>query len=165
MFQLLIGLIINLIGGEFKFNWVLRKELAVGNFPKNNECLDFLESQGINAILTLCRFEEAGIEKNLKSRFKHVYYPLPDHSYKEKMKIDQLLYSLKKLAELKKYGSVYVHCLAGVERSPLICMAWLVKYRDFAAIEALDYLMQVNEGTNPLPSQFKLLNKFLLSKS
>ena len=154
-----------MIGGEFKFSWVLRKELAVGNFPKNDECLDFLESQGINAILTLCRFEEAGIEQNLKSRFKHVYYPLPDHSYKEDIKIDQLLYSLKKLAELKKYGSVYVHCLAGVERSPLVCMAWLVKYRDFSSIEALDYLMEVNKKTNPLNKQFNLLNHPLLTKN
>ena len=138
-------MIINLIKGKFEFNWVLRKELAVGNFPKNDECLDFLESKGVNSILTLCSFEEAAIKQNLKSRFKHIYYPLPDHSYKEDIKIDQLLNSLEKLAELKKYGPVYVHCLAGVERSPLICMAWLVKYRDFSAIEALDYLMQVNK--------------------
>ena len=66
--------------------------------------------------------------------------------------------AINTLAEIIESGPVYIHCLAGIERSPLVCMAWLVKNYNLTPTQALDYLMHVHKGTNPLPAQLKLLN-------
>jgi len=63
------------------------------------------------------------------------------------------------LRELRKEGPVFVHCVAAMERSPLVCMAWLMQQEGLNSTEALDYLMQVHPGTNPLPGQLALLNQ------
>jgi protein-tyrosine phosphatase len=54
---------------------------------------------------------------------------------------------------------VYVHCVAAMERSPLVCLAWLVTRHGQTPERALDYLMQVHPGTNPLPGQLALLGR------
>ena len=61
------------------------------------------------------------------------------------------------MQKIIEYGPVYTHCVFGIERSPLVCMAWLVKHYDLTPTQALDYLMDVNTFTNPLPEQFSLL--------
>ena len=64
------------------------------------------------------------------------------------------------MEELMDKGSVLVHCYAGVERSPLICIAWLMKNKGLDLDDSLRYLMEVNPGTNPLPQQLNLLRDF-----
>jgi len=54
---------------------------------------------------------------------------------------------------------VFVHCLAAMERSPLLCMAWLVRSRGLSPQRALDYLQQQHPGTNPLPDQWRVLKQ------
>ena len=44
-----------------------------------------------------------------------------------------------------------------MERSPLLCMAWLIRHRGLSRLEALEYLMHVHPGTSPLPEQLALL--------
>ena len=56
-------------------------------------------------------------------------------------------------------GPTFVHCVASIERSPLICMAYLIKKCNLTPIEALDYLMEVHPISNPLPGQFAILKK------
>ena len=46
-----------------------------------------------------------------------------------------------------------------MERSPLICIAWLIKENGLNVVQAMDYMMQVHNGTNPLPEQLAILNK------
>ena len=58
-------------------------------------------------------------------------------------------------------GSVFVHCVAAMERSPLICMAWLISKKNLDLSQSLDYMMQVHPGTSPLPEQLKLLNDLI----
>ena len=46
-----------------------------------------------------------------------------------------------------------------MERSPLVCIAWLIRNEKLSLQQALDYMMQVHKGTNPLPGQLKLLEE------
>ena len=41
-------------------------------------------------------------------------------------------------------------------------MAWLIKTKGLTVNESLSYMMQVHPGTNPLPSQLKVLNKLTI---
>lgn len=110
-------------------------------------------------MLSLCSEEEAQPPKGLADHFQCQRIVLPDHRSAEVLSLQQLKSSLLALSELRQQGPVFVHCVAAVERSPLICMAWLVQEQQLSPTDALDYLMQVHPGTNPMPRQYELLKQ------
>ena len=144
----------------FKVDWVLIDELAIGPAPRKIDHLEKLKEEGIKAILSLCKQEEAKSPHEIELMFKHKRLILPDHKYGRFPTCQELENCLIGLAELKIYGPVFVHCVASVERSPLVCLAWLIQKNGLKTAEAIEYLMQVHPKTNPLPGQIQLLNEF-----
>ena len=144
---------------RFRFDWVLRNELAVGPAPRNEKHLIILENKCVASVLTLCSENEVIIPDQIKDKFVHRRSVLPDHTTGRLPTLDELITTLNTLKELKKSGAVFVHCVASVERSPLVCMAWLIREHSMSPTQALDYLMQVHQGTNPLPGQLALLKE------
>ena len=142
---------------SFSFDWVLINELAVGSAPKNNNHTLKLKDYGIKSIFSLCSEKEANPPEGIKEEFITSRLVLPDHKVNKNLEKKDLLLALKILAELKVNGPVFVHCVASIERSPLICMAWLVHDKGLSPQRSLDYLSQVHPLTNPLPRQYKLL--------
>ncbi len=142
---------------SFRIDWVLTNDLAVGPAPREDWHIQRLKAAGIHGVLSLCSLEEAQPPRGFTDQFQCQRIVLPDHRRPEVLTLDQLKSSLLALSELRQQGPVFVHCVAGVERSPLICMAWLVQQQHLNPSEALDYLMQVHPGTNPLPRQYELL--------
>ncbi|EPQ12884.1 Dual specificity protein phosphatase 5 [Myotis brandtii] len=49
----------------------------------------------------------------------------------------------------EKGGKVLVHCEAGISRSPTICMAYLMKTRQFRLKDAFDYIKQRRSVVSP----------------
>jgi len=141
-----------------KIDWVLQNELAIGQAPKKQADILELKKYGIISILSLCSKEEISSDLEIEKFFLLKRVVLPDHKYKVAPTINNLNLALAKLSEIITKGPVYVHCVAGIERSPLVCMAWLIKNHNLTPIQALDYLMEVHNGTNPLPEQLNLLN-------
>lgn len=142
----------------FRISWVLRGELAVGPAPLKPQHGAHLLEEGIAAVLSLCSEEEApptALEQGLQCR----RLVLPDHRDGRPPLPEELEQALALLAELQPLGPVYVHCKAGVERSPLLCLAWLMRRRRLGQLEALDYLMQVHPPTGVLPQQLAVLGR------
>ena len=149
---------------RFKIDWVLVDELAIGPAPLANRHVLRLQDAGIKAILSLCEKEKAPPPSSMQELFACHRHVLPDHRSGRLPKPSELKKALFLLAELnKEYGSVYVHCVASMERSPLVCMAWLVQRHRLRPDQALDYVMQMHPGTNPLPGQLALLHNFSLN--
>ena len=142
---------------RFRLDWVLVQELAVGPAPRAERHLERLTEAGVTAVLSLCSEQEAPPPAGLESRFECRRLVLPDHRVERLPELAQLEQALEALAELRAKGPVYVHCVAAMERSPLVCLAWLVRRHGLTSQRALDYLMQVHPGTNPLPGQLALL--------
>ena len=142
---------------RFRIDWVLANDLALGPAPRADRHLKRLEAAGIGGVLSLCSEEESQPLKGLADQFQCQRIVLPDHRSAEVLSLQQLKSSLLALSELRQQGPVFVHCVAAVERSPLICMAWLIQQQQLNPSEALDYLMQVHPGSNPLPRQYELL--------
>jgi len=141
-----------------KIDWVLHNKLALGPAPKEIEDINELNKNKIVWLLSLCSEKEVKVNFNYDEYFSCKRIVLYDHKYKEALTIEQLKLALNTLSEIIESGPVYVHCVAGVERSPLVCMAWLIQKHQLNPTQALDYLMDIHVGTNPLPEQLKLLN-------
>ena len=147
---------------RFRIDWVLVDELAIGPAPRAPRHLERLADAGIKAVFSLCGEDEAPPPEDLSTRFVHERLVLPDHRSGRLPQASELEEALEVLLRLHQlHGPVYVHCVAAMERSPLVCLAWLVKQRRLKPARALDYLMQVHPGTNPLPGQLALLQKLV----
>ncbi len=144
---------------RFRISWVLRHQLAVGPIPTAERHLERLEAEGIAAVLSLVAEPEAPLAPGLAERFHWRRLPLPDHRSARLLELRELEAALGALGELQRQGPVYVHCLAAMERSPLVCLAWLMRERRLSRQQALDYLMQVHPGTSPLPAQLAVLEQ------
>ncbi len=145
---------------RFCIDWVLVNELAIGPAPRAERHLDRLDDAGVDAIFSLCAPDEAPPPTGLSERFACQRLVLPDHRSGRLPQPTELRSALDMLSELhSKYGAVFVHCVAAMERSPLVCLAWLVTQHKQKPEQALDYLMQVHPGTNPLPGQLALLKE------
>lgn len=142
---------------DFRVDWVLNNELAIGRCPINKSDLDKLNTLGIKSILSLCSEEEIKF-KNIKIEgFIHKRFVLPDHKVGKDPTFSEIKIVLDILKDLFSFGPVFIHCVAAMERSPLICMAWLIKNKRLDVFEALNYMMEIHPGTNPLPSQIRIL--------
>ena len=143
----------------FRIDWVLVDQLAIGPAPRADRHLDRLRDAGIKCVLSLCSPDEATPAAGLGEGFRTSCYVLPDHRAGRLPTLAELETALAHLAELQQHGPVFVHCVAAMERSPLVCLAWLVRQHRMSPEQALDYLMQQHPGTNPLPGQLALLNR------
>lgn len=150
---------------RFRLDWVLIDELAIGPAPVRSHHVDLLEQSGIKGVLSLCSDSEIKLHPGLSQGFMHKRQVLPDHKDGRPPDIEELTKALRALAELMPAGPVFVHCVAAMERSPLICTAWLVQKCGLDIDSALQYMMQAHPGTNPLPSQLALLKNLSDNKS
>lgn len=149
----------------FTFDWVVREELAIGKSPKSFSDIKVLQDNNVQSILSLCSNEEGQIFSQIKDFFNYKQFVLPDHKTKKDPALEEIQLVINHIENLMEKKPVYVHCVASIERSPLICMAWLVKTQFINPIEALEYLTQVHKETNPLPGQLKILNDYYKSLS
>jgi hypothetical protein len=144
----------------FRIDWVLRGELALGPAPRSPESLTQLEQKGVGAVLSLCTSEEWPLLAGLEQRFHWRRHPLPDHHSGRYPSLEELEAALAVAVDMQQQtGPLFVHCIAAMERSPLLCLAWLMRRRRLSRLQALDYLMQVHPGTSPLAGQLCLLDQ------
>ena len=143
----------------FPISWVLVKDLALGPAPLAARHLNRLEAEGITAVLSLCSTEEKAAPPDLEERFHCRRLVLPDHRSQGILSIGQLEQALAALAELRSHGPVFVHCVAAIERSPLVCLAWLMREHGLSRQNALDYLLQIHPGTSPSAAHMMLLTQ------
>lgn len=146
----------------FFVNWVLIDEIAIGPCPRNNNDLNQIKSMGIKNILSLCSEEESQMSLEINKGFQYERIVLPDHKKGRVPKVSELMKVLKCLKILKLNGPVFVHCVASVERSPLVCIAWLVLELNLSTNEAIEYMMEVHPPTNPLSEQLEIIRKLKL---
>jgi atypical dual specificity phosphatase len=146
---------------SIRWAWVLPNRLKVGSFPEVPD-LDCLKQGGIQAILTLCDPAESRLDPAFSSSFHCLQYSLPDSRHSRPLLVEDLATVVDLLHEtLQTQGPTYVHCLAGIERSPTVCVAYLCRYQRLQVWEALNWLKSIHARTGITSDQLRVISTYL----
>ena len=145
---------------KFIFNWVLKNKLAVGTSPMNIKDVSLLEKNKVKNILCLCSEEESIWHKELENIFLCHRLILPDSNQKKLPTNKQIQDAYKTLKKLVKNNITFVHCFASIERSPLLCIMFIMDNYNLNLEESLDYVKRVHHLTNPRNKQLFLIIKY-----
>ena len=141
--------------------WILPQQLAVGPIPNDAIQTQLLQS-GIQAVLTLCGEQEGNLPIGFAERFQWRRLMLPDSHYDEAMQPIALQEAVDYLAEtIAAQKPTYVHCLAGMERSPTVCVTYLCLHQKMPVWEALKWVKDCNPRTSITSEQLQVIQKVL----
>jgi len=143
------------------YSWVLTRQLAVGPMPSSPAHWQQLEQAGLRSRFSCCYPREEGATP-LPAHWRSDGMPLPDHRLQEPLQLDRLAEALERAERLLAHGDpVYLHCLAGIERSPLLAVGLTARQRNLSLFEALDWVRRCHPPALPLASQLELLEQLL----
>lgn len=141
------------------YSWILDAKLAVGAAPTRYEVLERL---GFSAALSLQESREGGPEHNeIRRGFTRVQVPIRDGVVGGVPTLDQVETAVTALRDLLADHVVYVHCYAGVGRSPLVCIAYLARFHAMSASEAIRFVQRQHPNADPTNGQLSTLKQFL----
>jgi predicted protein tyrosine phosphatase len=141
----------------FGISWVIPGKLAVGPLPKRGD-ETLLHQENIRAVVTLCAEKEGSLPETLIQTIACQRYVLPDSHYDVEMTAEQLAQAIELVqTQIQNYETVYVHCLAGMERSPTVCVGYLCRYHRLELWEAINWVKQVHPRTALSEAQLKAL--------
>ena len=144
-----------------RFSWILPQHLAVGPFPKTSVAIAFLRRMGVTAVLCLTEENERSISSELFHNFVWERVPIPDGFTGGIPTEEQFALALQILHRWHQKGhSVYVHCLAGVGRSPSVCVAYLVQSQGISLEEALRFVKERHADAAPDAFQIQVMKNF-----
>ncbi|NJN29247.1 MAG: dual specificity protein phosphatase family protein [Synechococcales cyanobacterium RM1_1_8] len=144
------------------FDWVLENRLAIGPLPRKG-WLRLLEQQQIRSIISLCAESEGKLPQELHHRFRCARVVLPDSHSGEPLRLAELSEVVDLIHwNLQKRQPVYLHCLAGIERSPLVAIAYLCRHQSMDLLDAAGWLSHVHPPSRPLTAQLQVVRQYLL---
>lgn len=142
-------------------SWVIPGKLAVGGLPIQGDEATFAEN-GIQAVLSLCDTCEGKLPISIQQGFECRQLTLPDSHYAYALEVKQIAEAVELIQQsIQNQIPVYVHCLAGVERSPTICAAYLCRYYNLELWEAINWLKQAHPNSMPTTAQVQVLREFI----
>ncbi len=142
-------------------SWVIPGKLAVGAAPQFGDSA-LLAQAGIQVVFSLCGTSEGQLPSDVEQQFRCLRLVLPDSRYKSEIKSAQLKAAVEIIQHsVQNELPIYVHCLAGVERSPIVCIAYLCKHYNLELWEALNWIKQAHPAAMPQESQLKAVRHYL----
>ena len=149
-----------------RFSWILPDELAVGSFPKEDSSIFKLRKEGITAVLTLTEEDEITVPEELKHNFVWERVAIPDGYTGGVPSVDQFEQARSILQRWsKKMHAIYVHCLAGVGRSPSVCSLHVMQKEGKSLEDAIAFVKQQHSYASPDEHQVRVMKELLANAS
>ena len=145
---------------KFLFNWILVGKLGIGNSPLKEENIEFLKRKKIKNILSLCSESEIEWAPKIEDEFNCGRVYLPDSKSGQLPSFEKLNIAYITLSEYIKDSPTFVHCFASIERSPMICILYIMNKYNMAIEDSLDYVLRKHAPTNPTNNQLKVIKNF-----
>ncbi len=143
------------------FSWVLTDQLGVGPMPRSETHWRQLEDAGFRSRFSCCYpQEESGLI--LPPGWQSDGVALPDHRNQEPLQEARLALALSRAeALMNRAAPMYLHCLAGCERSPLLAVGLTARTRRTDLLSALAWVRRCHPMAMPIYSHLALLEAVL----
>ena len=156
------GSIMASTGQPLPYSWILTNQLAIGPRPLNSSQWQQLEEAGLRGRFSCCYQEEEAALPLPHQGWRSARVSLPDHRQQESLRIERLVEALTTADQLMEQGvPIYLHCLAGIERSPLIAVGLIARRRQIDIYAALDWVRRCHPAAQPIYSHLELLERIL----
>lgn len=150
---------------KFIFNWILKNKLCIGTSPTKNEDIYLLKKNQIKNILGLCSEKESKWHEELEHHFLCKRILLPDSNQNRIPTDIEINNAYSILKGFIKKDITFIHCFASIERSPLLCILFIMEEYNLSLEESLDYVKMVHKPTNPRNNQLLLIKNFNFKKT
>lgn len=144
------------------YSWVLTNRLALGPLPSSEAHWQQLDAVGLRSRFSCCYPEEQTGLPSPPPHWSSGGSPLPDHREQEPLQVEQLALALKAAEQMmQRSGPLYLHCLAGMQRSPLLAIGLAARQRGMPLLTALDWVRRCHPASTPLYSHLDVLEQVL----
>lgn len=128
--------------------------IAGSSFPYETSNLEYFLESGITNIVTITSESPLSLEYFDKSEFKLLHLPVssPPISNRSIQNYTQFLQSA-----LKNDEKVVVHCQFGQERTGILLVIYLVKFKKISAQDAIDKIRKMRPQSLQMKSSIKYL--------
>jgi len=144
------------------FTWLRTRRLAVGGFPQQAEQWQALEAAGIGQVFSCCDPSEGAWTP--PGHWRSERLTLPDHRSKTVVTASELEEALNRLQTmLAAEGAppLYLHCWAGMERSPLLAVGLLCRLENLPFFDALAQVRSLHREARPITAHLVVLEEVL----
>lgn len=147
------------------YSWILTNELAIGPMPGFEAHWLQLEEAGFRSRFSCCYAEEE-VLCPVPRHWRSESLALPDHRGQEPLRPDRLLAALDASeALISQQSPLYLHCLAGRERSSLVAIGLTARRRSLDVFAALDWVRRCHPAASPIYEQLDVLEQLLRTGS
>lgn len=143
-----------------RFSWVLDRRLAVGSAPRTYEAL---RRRGFTAAVSLQEDSEVGpAHETVPRDFDAFRIPIRDGVAGGVPTVEQVARAAALVKKLLDDGrTTYVHCYAGVGRSPMACVAYLARFEKMTLEEATALVLARHAFAAPNDVQVEAVDRYL----
>jgi hypothetical protein len=143
------------------YSWILTQQLAIGPMPRTVSHWEVLEGAGLRSRFSCC-YPEEEVFSPAPAHWQSDGVSLPDHRHQEILRQEQLVEALDRAEAMIHTGApLYLHCLAGRERSALMAVGLTARLRGIDIFVALDWVRRCHPMASPLYEHLEILEQVL----
>ncbi len=147
-------------------HWILANRLAVGPMPSSEGHWQQLDDLGFRSRFSCCYNDEQLGQPTPPEHWGSFGVSLPDHRRQEPLRQERLALAIHEaMAAMESQGPLFLHCLAGRERSPLVAIGVTARFRNLDVYGALDWVRKCHPAAAPLFDQLEQLERLLMTES